>query len=376
MIVLDLNTAIIPQNQQIWSMFPGLNRIFLPTFIERGCVFLDTPAISLSYDALYDDRLLKQHIVMSQKWSDYLRGHTKRAPSRNPLYFSIEDGRSISSAAGNIKTLFLKVKPMDLILVGQKTIYDPILIGEVVGQFNPEESIAIPRCEGELGPLRRVRWLETATERRFMPQALSKLLSNRKAVINIDKSSFGQDVFKYAYGDYVFGENARYIFSGPKYRNIATQAVPGIELITYFAAAFNACEIGELEKFAAMSIDAAINSYFEQDILYSFEIDFSSPGEYILHARRAALPLLVAALIAATAGDLSFAQAAEAHIVNTAEMTAGQSGCEIEVQQKYRAIMAAINVEQYNAACNLNKEAQDGVGLKVKVHKKHVKKVD
>lgn len=373
-VFIDLRTAIVPNDQQIWSLFPGRNRRFLPHFIQNKCVFLDTPSIGLSLEALYDDVLLKHHIVMSQQWAAYLRNYDRKAPSRDPLVFPLSDGKSLSAAVGNVKTLFLRVKSGDIILVGRQSIYEPILIGEVDGPFNPDDLIDVPRCNGEQAPIRKVKWLETAAERRFLPQKLSRLLSNRKTVIHIDKKEFGQDVFKYAYGDYVSGENSRYIFNGPRYKNIATQAVPGIRLITYYASAFNACELGELDTFSNMDIDEAIDSYFEQDILYSFEIDFSSPGEYILHARRAALPLLVAALISATSGDLNYAQAAGASVVNSSAPP-GADGCHpVEVDQKYKAVMSSINVDLFNKLCSLNKDAQDGVGLSVGVRKKHMKK--
>lgn len=366
-VTIDLRTAIIPQGQQIWSVFPGSYRRFLPFFIEESCVFLDFPAINLTSAVLSKDKLLRQHIVMSQQWASYLRSHDKSPPSRDPMSFSLEDGESLNSAAGNVKTLFSRVKPRDLILVGRQSIYDPILIGEVQTPFNPDHLITIPKFEGEQTPYREVKWLPVKTERRFLPQKLSRLLSNRKAIIHIDKKEFGEDVYKYAYGDYVYGENSRYIFSGPKYRNVATQAVPGIDLITYFAAAYNAQEIGEIDRFAKLGIQEAISSYFEQDDLYSFELDFSSPGEYILHARKASLPLLVAALIAATAGDISYAQATEAHVFNSSSQKQPDDCPHVDVPEKYKAVMSAINVDRFNELCDLNKNAQDGVGLTVGV---------
>src|SRR5262249_31536465 len=146
----------------------------------------------------------------------------------------------------------------------------------------------------------------------------------------------------------------------------------------YFAAAFNACEQGELEDFSRLSILQAIENYFEQDTLYSFEIAFSSPGEYILHAKRAALPLLVAVCISATSGDLDHDDARSAQIANsvpagaavpTAAPVVAGGEC-VEVQEKYRAIMNAINVDRFNQLCKLNKDAQQGVGLKVDVKQK------
>lgn len=218
-----------------------------------------------------------------------------------------------------------------------------------------------------------MNWLNTGLERRWLSQPLSKLLSNRRAVVKVEKNSFGEEVYRFAYGDYVSGTESRYIYKGPKYRNIATSAVPGIDLISYFCAAFNAVEEGELAKFSNLNVKEAIDNYFEQDVLYSFEIDFSSPGEYVLHAKRAVLPLVVAVLVSATSGTISLNDARSAEVTNSATasstVAAATDEC-VEIQEKYRAIMNSINADRFNQLCKLNKEAQDGVGLKVDVKPK------
>jgi hypothetical protein len=130
-----------------------------------------------------------------------------------------------------------------------------------------------------------------------------------------------------------------------------------------------------LDQFASLDIQAAINDYFEQDVLYSFQIDFHSAGEYILHAKRAALPLLVATLVSATAGTISLNDARGAEVKNSATVsTTGApsvvDACTLEIQEKYKAIMEAINADRFKQLCELNKEAQSGVGLKVRVKRR------
>jgi hypothetical protein len=165
------------------------------------------------------------------------------------------------------------MQPGDLVLVGGYSIYEPVLIGEIKEPFDPKQKARVrvgDRYGREEIPARRVNWIQTKHERRFLTRGLSQLLSNRKAVVAIDKGEYADEVYRIAYGDYVFGTNSRYIFEGPRYNNIAVSAVPGINLITYFAAAFNACELGEIEQFASMEIEKAMDNYFEQDVLYSF----------------------------------------------------------------------------------------------------------
>jgi hypothetical protein len=110
-----------------------------------------------------------------------------------------------------------------------------------------------------------------------------------------------------------------------------------------------------------------------------FEIDFSSPGEYVLYAKRAALPLLVATLVSATAGTISLTEARAAEVQNSATApvaiapATAPDACTLEIQDKYKAIMTAMNADRFKALCKLNQDAQHGVGLRVRVKRKSKK---
>jgi hypothetical protein len=114
--------------------------------------------------------------------------------------------------------------------------------------------------------------------------------------------------------------------------------------------------------------------YYDADMLASFEIDFSSPGEYTLYAGRVALAAVAALLVSATAGDISLPQAREATLVNSqGDLTASQAptgGCPLVIEEKYRDIMNSMSADRYNEVCQKNKKAQLGVGLSVGVKKR------
>ena len=317
-VLFDIATKIVTKDQQIWSLFPGIGRKFFGMFIEYSAIFLDTPGLRISSAVLQDDDLLRQHVAMSHAWIKYYYDSERDLPSNRPDDYPIIKNPSFNAAVGNVRNVFIHMKPGDLVLVGGHSLYDPILIGEISEPFDARKYVRYERYGNERIPLRAVNWLNTTLERRWLSQPLSKLLSNRRAVVTVEKNSFGEEVYRFAYGDYVSGAESRYIYKGPKYRNIATSAVPGIDLISYFCAAFNAAEEDELAKFSNLNIREAIDNYFEQDILYSFEIDFSSPGEYVLHAKRAVLPLLVAVLVSATSGTISLNDARSAEVTNSA----------------------------------------------------------
>lgn len=380
-IALDVATKIVEPYNKIWSVFPGINRKFFSQFAQEGVIFLDTPGVALSAEVLANDDHLSRHVTMSRALVKYITGASAEPPSRNPARHPYTRSVSLSAAVGNVRNMFIAMRPGDLVLTSSGSFYDSILVGEVAGPYDPKLVVTHPKYGNELIPARRIKWIQIKRERRFLSEGLSRLLSNQKAVITIDKEVYGEEVYKFAYGDYVFNEESRYVYHGPKYKNIAPTTIPGIDLITYFSAAFNAAEIGEIDKFATMSINDAMQNYFEQDFLYSFEIDFASPGEYVLHAKRAALPLCVALLVYATSGTISFQEAQAADIVNSAHaegtiparQQAGQPGqadaCMVEIIDKYKAIMNSLNADQYNKLCQMNKDAQDGVGLEVNVKK-------
>ncbi|WP_157787866.1 hypothetical protein [Bradyrhizobium elkanii] len=374
-VLFDLATRVVEKDQQIWSMFPGLGRKFFGMFAEHSAIFLDTPGLRITSELLENDDALRQHVAMSQAWVKYYYDGGKQ-PSNNPSDYEIIKSASNNASVGNVRNVFLKMKPGDLVLVGGFSHYQPILVGEIEEPFDARRYVRYERYGNDRIPLRRVNWLQMNVERRVLSEPLSKLLSNRRTVVHIDKHIFGEEVYRIAYGDYVSGADARYIYEGPKYKNIALAAVPGIDLISYFCAAFNAAEEGELDSFANLDISKATSNYFEQDVLYSFEIEFASPGAYVLHAKRAALPLLVAVLVAATSGNISLNEARAATVENSASAVTATAtapavdACTLEIQQKYAAIMASINADRFKQLCKMNRDAQDGVGLRTRIKRK------
>ncbi|MGQ0741208.1 MAG: hypothetical protein ACT4OG_02770 [Alphaproteobacteria bacterium] len=378
-VTFDLATKVISNDQKIWAIFPGKGRSFLGTFLERGVVFLDMPGIALTPAVLQDDKLLRKHVAMSWAISAYHNGELERPPSRRATNYDAPKGKPFNSAVGNVRSMFAKIGVGDLVVMGDRSIYRPVHIGEITKAFETRDVTPLPVNGREEVPIRKVRWLNTNVERRELSERLSRLLSNRHSIIVINKEEFADEVYQIAYGDYVYRDDSRYVFPGPRYKNFAPAIVPGIDLISYFMGAANALQDGELEEFAALEIQEAVGRYFEQDALYSFEIDFASPGGYVVHARQASLALLVALLVAATAdANLTYAEAQSAAVVNSADHAqAAQPArpqhrvCDpIEIQNKYRSIMRAIGAVRYNQACAKNKDAQDGVGLRTRVKRK------
>lgn len=379
MVKFNLATHIIPDTQSIWSVFPGQGKRYLRRFLDEKVIFLDMPGVALNATAIVNIDLLRRHVAMSNailKWN--IEGRSGSEPSRKIADYKVKKSKTESAALANVRGMFSAMKKGDLILFAGASVYDPVNIGEITADFTPTDVMSHPRYPREEIPFRSVRWIQTKVERRDLSQDLSLLLSNRRAIISIPKSLHGEEVYRIAYGDYVLGDNARYKFHGPDYANYAPTTVPGLNLISYFAAAFNAIEEDELEAFLNLSIDEAIKNYFEQDALYSFEIDFASPGGYILHAKKAVLPLFVAVMVAASGNPaFSLDELKSANITNSVNIavpsapSAGQqsvsSQCVLDIKEKYEAMMEVMGAKRWQELCKMNAEAKDGVGLRVNV---------
>lgn len=373
-VTFDLATKVIANDQTIWAVFPGRDRRFLDLFRETNSIFLDFPGIALTPQVFADDNLLRRHVGMSYAIAGYRRGIQQAVPGRNPLGYEVKRDGEINKAVGILRGMFVRMKVGDLVVIGGKSLYEPFIAGEIVSPFSPADTIELPYYGLERVPVRKVRWLRVNAERRILSQKLSHLLSNRTAVITIGKEEFGDEIYKLVYGDYVFGDDGRYVFPGPKYNNIARQTIPGINLLSYFIAANHAHDEGEIDKFAALDLYPATENYFHQEILHSFELEFASPGEYVIYAKQAGLALLVALCVAATSGDFTYAEAQAATIVNSADHhghgPAGPDTCPVPIKDKFHDIMGSLGAEKFNKLCALNKDAQAGVGLKTNVKAK------
>ena len=124
----------------------------------------------------------------------------------------------MNAAVGNVRNMFMRMKPGDLVVMAGRSIYGEIYAGEIATAFDPNDTLD-DVYERESIPYRRVSWIKGLAERRFLSENLSHLLSNRKTVIAIDKDVFGDELYPVVYGDYVFGDDSRYVFDGPAYKN-------------------------------------------------------------------------------------------------------------------------------------------------------------
>jgi hypothetical protein len=362
-VVLDLATKVIDPDQQLWALFPGKNRRYTELFLARKIAFLELPGVNLRPALLVPaaDEVLRRHLALSAAIADYYRGGPAPA-SRNANAYQPDYSQAAHAAVGNTRAMYQRVSAGDLVIMADRSWYDPVHIGEVTSNFEPGDVISLPDVFGDEDiPVRKIKWLPVSEQRRQLPERLSQLLSNRKAIIRLPAEEFSHAIYTLAYGDYVLKDEARYVFPSPTYDNIAPLTIPGTRLLAYFVSAFKASEVNEVEEFFSLSIDAAIAKYFDKDYLHTFEIEFASPGKYVVFSRRAVLPLLVAALVSATNGNISYAEAQHATVENS--RGTAQDVAKKETGDKYSAIMDSMGEARFKELHEMNTRAQKGVGL-------------
>ena len=106
---------------------------------------------------------------MSWRIRDYLTGAKDNPASRTPNLYPIEAGdistkrgRRFNAEVGNVISLFTRLKHGDMVLSPSLGHYNPMLIGEVVGDWTPGDLIAIEYQRAGITedvPFRRVRWI-------------------------------------------------------------------------------------------------------------------------------------------------------------------------------------------------------------------------
>lgn len=237
----------------------------------------------------------------------HLHSETKKIPSRNSNRYSEEPIKTPSHRvlASSVRKMFGRMKTGDIVIVPGK-IFAPVYFGEVTASFNPEDTISIERYSNEGIPYRRVRWLNDGVPRTAIPPHLQTFLSKPPAIAHVNRSDETEEFLRFAYPSYVLADKSAVILDGPQYDGkdpLAT--IEANYLVAYYIAAFHAIENDELDSFAKLDVQSAIDRFYDRDLVQSFTQNFNSPGKYGLSALSAVLGAFVTAAIAITVAGLS-----------------------------------------------------------------------
>lgn len=370
--IIDLNVKFVPDDVMIWRVYPGTKKDFVRQFVNDGCIFLEFPGLDLEaadFSKKQRRPLLFSKIARAKALASWhLKDKDERGsfPSTE-LQDYIDEGRSRSVAMSfrNFERLFRLAKVGDLIIVPEDNGFQSKLyIGEIASDFSAEDTTLVRQFGNHKVPFRRVKWLRKDFERRLVSVELSKQLGGRRAVRPVSADTFGYQLFKLAYQNFIYEGQAQYIFEGEQYDNDPAATVPGIQLLTYALAAANA-SLTRPDLVSHLGIDQLRDTGIHKDGLITFEIKFASPGGYGVWQQSARALFVALSLIAVSGCNWTTDELQAAEVVNSGgELSPEEMQ---QVRDSYKHIVSNLSPTQIDALRNEHKKAQKGVGFETKV---------
>lgn len=291
MLIFDIATKAIEPSTAIWVIFPGTNRRLLSSFLQFNAVFLETPGLNINKAAIQSTAAIRQHVRMSQTLRRYHESSVaKTAPSRRASTYSDQpfDGKG-RVLAGNVRKLFAKMKIGDLVIVPGRSAFGDVSFGEIISDFDPKDTLTVKSFADEI-QYRRVRWVTTNVPRQSIPIHLQGYLSKPPAIAAVPRSEFTDEFFSFAYPSFVLADKSAVVLRGPGYDGKNPLDITEANIIvSYFISAFNAIDKNKLAEFSQLEINAAIEKFYNRDLVISYTQNFNSPGKFGLLAASAVL---------------------------------------------------------------------------------------
>lgn len=309
MIRVDIATKIVAPSTSIWIVFPGRARRLLNLFLGHDVIFLEAPGVGLTPEIANNVAALRQRTRLSAAIAaSYRLVDPTPPPSRNLADYKdgpLEDGGQ-NVLASNLKKMFGRMKKGDLVVVPDR-LFAPIHFGEVISDFAAADTISIATFGNELLPVRKVRWLNNGVSRNLIPMDLQqRYLSKPPAISFAARGAQADEFFKFAYPSYILAEKSAVIMDCPRYDERNPRAThEANDLVAYFIAAFSAYEQDRLQEFGSLSMIAAIEQFYDRELVQSFTQNYNSPGKAGLTLRSAILGVFVSSGIAVTLAALA-----------------------------------------------------------------------
>lgn len=300
---MDVHVSIaarfVPETRKVWALHAGEGGRYFDTFCDKSILFLEIFNSDFSPDDFVraDRKSIRQKLIMSDAWSDF-RSKATTTPEAKLLppsraYHDYEDrpaDRSLSASAGNVISFFKHMQVGDLVLVpGPGGQYSGVYIGEITTPIDFSEKIEI--SDDRHTQSRNIKWLVENFPKRRLSVELSRQLENRHALIQIERSVFGIEIFSLCYHDFITTDLCRVQFMGPKYNSKdARDIIQPIDLISFLVASYCALEKGvDFESEDDLSLSQFTDKFYDKSYLEDLKISFVSPGKFDVFTRRSAL---------------------------------------------------------------------------------------
>ncbi len=294
MVTFDIATKIIPNEHKIWALHAGRGKRQYDVFEQSERVFLEMPGIIPPADAFDNVGQVRRFLRLSNAIYRFVSGATEHIPSRNLNSYS--DGpadpkdrleKGMNASLGNLVSLYSEANVGDLVIVPGIGQYKPVLIGEIVAPYSPDDAIVLESLGGESVPTRKVRWIKKSIEKRQFSRPLAKRLENRHAIINIRdqlvEGHIGQlskEVYRSVYDSYVLLNESKITLYGRDYNSKNPDGIiASAQVVKFLVAAMVANQRGEMDAFSNMLPEHAVAVYYDARAIQDFTFNFNSPGK-------------------------------------------------------------------------------------------------
>jgi hypothetical protein len=308
---MELSTIkILRDDVKIWLVYAGYKRRFFEDFAQSNRVFLNLPGFDAAAGVFQSDELMRRHLAMSDAVSAYVRGAIPAVPSRLPTSYNpyphipgTAEARSFSAELGNITRLFVDAQVGDLVMSPPTGHFDPFLIGEIATAWSKNDDLEVPKLLGEIVPTRRIKWSNVVLNRQDFPTRTSKRLQNRHAITLLDDEYYS-DIFDLVYPTYSWQDRSKLDLFGDEYLGKdPMQPYQSALLLKYILSSVFAFEKDAMNDFQSLSINAAIEKYYDESLVEDIYQNFNSPGKFSVIAKSTMLAALATAGILMATAD-------------------------------------------------------------------------
>jgi hypothetical protein len=367
---IDIATRVFGPAEDIYIVRPGADFALYDEFRSQSRVFLDFPGFGLAptdpFPEQLEARAMATRSIAVRDW--HLAGHLGVSPDRDlASYRRKVRGRRVGKYVAAMRRLNYELPTGSVIVVPGPHLFSEVLIGEISG---PRLFTSVPAYPDEKLLGRDVRWLARRPKARFSEEFIEKL-KTRNPITQLDRS-LREEVLRAGFGQYVIGDHftARMETTEDDFSTLDDLTIQ--TLVNFVAGAILATEQGLTED-GSLSIAAALDLLrAHRESVPEFTSNINSPGFQRLLGATIAPLVIVMVLTAAMSGEAVSADSLSAF---NSKGTA-HDVCAIQVEEKAKAAVKIMRIDDLQRACEQMVATQKQVGLKtsMKVRKKEPKR--
>lgn len=357
---VDINTKIIGNDFQVYSLFPGEGYKHRQTMINENVVFLDFPDLDIpTTQSGFSKAKFINSVVQSASVSSWIsQGKPVGSnPAHSPQSF-LKSKRTQKRMryVNALEGLFAKAKRGEVVLLPDRGHYGELLIGEFIGE---PSDVTYTVVNGHKYPSRKVKWMGKKSQHKLSAEFLRSIRTANPLVI-VERSK-RRPFYEAAYQSFILGDDisAKFLVGGESFNSRDDLLLQ--QLINYVAALY---EDYDEEKVVA---GATREGMFETILgmsdpdTYSPDLtmNINSPG-YISLLSEKLTPIVVATIFALAVSACGPAGTVPQDLTNTViELSISgvdDDPCAIAVKDIVSRSINAMGYDNWQNVCKIAKE--------------------